>query len=138
MQIKYQEAEKQEQSICNEFSSHLIRIGDCLLINHPKKPTTRLVLVSSTKYVSPKFATHWGEVRTNQEQKYFVVFSTGLSLAGLLAAVSQCAQGLRKPFPVRVGTEFKHSRNTTKTLICLFPLILSWVCGGAPKSYSDI
>lgn len=36
MQIKYQEAEKQVQLIAKEFSSHLVRISQYQLTNHPK------------------------------------------------------------------------------------------------------
>ena len=123
--IKYQEAERQVQSISNEFSSHLIRIGEYQLTSHPKN-IYKFRIFSSTKCVSPNIGHPLGQRREKYVlwcyqqvgPKWFASWSSSQSRDG----------GLSETLP-RGLLRSNYSHNAGKMLSVFSPLILSWVGG---------
>ena len=122
MQIKYQEAEKQVQLIAKEFSSHLVRIGQYQLTNHPKS-----IYTVQNIWLHQICLPNTGHPLGQSQEKY-ILYILWLILSSLLPGVvgfSKCGWGSLKSF---LGGHQGQTILIGLAGCCLFPShsLLSW------------
>lgn len=137
--MKYQEAERQVQSISNEFSSHLVRTGVYQLTSHPKN-IYKFRIFSSTKCISPNIGHPLGQRREKYVlwcyqqvgPKWFASWSSSQSRDGRGVVSETLPRGLLRS---------NYSHNAGKMLSVFFPshslMSLAGRGGESPRNYSD-